>query len=184
MANIAGFDANKQGDMQNFDVIPAHKALMMATASEMKPTKDGTGQRLTFTLDIMEGQYKGRKMFVGLNLVNRNKQAEDISARELGALCRAVGVDRPNDSIELHGKLFVGDIGVKPAKGAQPPSDGKPARDAQPEQNYMKGYAPAGSDTTMPNLAMAGTHAASAPITQAGAPPTGPADAPPPWLKK
>ena len=178
MANIAGFNAANYGEMQTFSVIPAHKAVMMITASEMKPTKDGTGQRLSLTAEIIgEGQYKGRKLFIGLNMVNKNKQAEDIAARELAAICKAVGILTPTDSTELHNKPFIGDIGVKPAKAAKPAGNGFPAKDAQPEQNVMNGYEPVGGSGTVSLAAPAGAPPA-APAAAAAAPATAP------WLVK
>lgn len=180
MANIAGFDATQVGDMQKFGVIPAHKAMMMITSSELKPTKSTPpGQRLSLTMEIVgEGQYKGRKMFVGLNMVNANTQAQDIAQRELGAICKAIGVLKPNDSIELHNKPFIGDIGVKPAKAAQPAGPGKPAVDARDAENVMRGYEPAAAGavtTPAPADLAAAAPAGAAPAAAAGAPP---------WAKK
>lgn len=137
MANLTGFDASKQGEMLNFDAFPAHKALGMMTKSEMKPTKAGTGSYLECEFTLLDGQYKGRKVWARLNLSNPNKQAEDIARRELGAICKAVGIITPLDSADLHNKPIMLDIGYE---AAAPATNDKPATKAQ---NVIKGYTPA-----------------------------------------
>jgi len=87
-----------------FSALPEGQYVVIATASEMKPTKNGQGQFLQITFEVLDGPHKGRKLWARLNLVNQNQTAVDIAQRELGAICRAVGVIKPNDSAELHNK--------------------------------------------------------------------------------
>jgi len=89
-----------------FEVIPAGEYPAIVTKSEMKPTKDGTGQRLNLTLQILSGQYQNRIVFDGLNVKNKSAQAEQIGLSQLKALCVAVNVPDPKSSEELHGKPF------------------------------------------------------------------------------
>lgn len=165
MANLAGFDASQQGEMLNFATMPAQKkVLVMMTASEMKPTKKGTGSFLLCEFTILaDGQYKGRKVWTRLNLSNPNKQAEDIAQRELGAICKAVGIIKPNDSADLHSKPILIDFSVEKGENGQ-------------DQNKIDAYYPAaaGASFTAP----------AAPTQQPG-PATAPAaPATPPWMRK
>ena len=102
MADLQGFDANRVEPSKEFDPIPAGKYLAMITASEMKPNKAGTGQFLELTFQILEGEHKNRQLWTRLNLSNPNETAMRIAQAELSALCRAVGVMTPRDSVELH----------------------------------------------------------------------------------
>ena len=102
MANLNGFDANQVEPTGDFDPVPAGKYLAVITESEMKPTKSGTGSYLQFTFEILDGQFKGRKVWARLNLANSNEMTVKIAQAELSAICRAVGVLAPNDSVELH----------------------------------------------------------------------------------
>ena len=102
MAYLNNFDANTVDPASSFDPIPAGKYIAAITESEMKPTKAGTGHYLELTFDILDGQYKGRKVWARLNLDNPNAQAVQIARGELSAICRAVGVMQPQDSVELH----------------------------------------------------------------------------------
>jgi hypothetical protein len=111
MADLRGFDANQIEPTTDFDPIPAGKYLAVITESEMKPTKAGTGKYLQLTFEILEGQYKGRKLWARLNLFNSNETTVKIAQAELSAICRSVGVLAPNDSVELHNLPLV--IAVK-----------------------------------------------------------------------
>ena len=102
MASLNGFNANEVEPAVGFDPIPAGKYLAAITESEMKPTKAGTGQYLQLTFQVLEGQYKGRLLWARLNLDNPSDMAVKIAKSELSAICRAVGVLTPKDSIELH----------------------------------------------------------------------------------
>jgi len=102
MANLQGFDANTVEPTTDFDPIPAGKYLAVITESEVKPTKTGNGSYLQLTFEILDGPHKGRHLWVRLNLDNPNQTAVKIARAELSAICRAVGVMTPNDSVELH----------------------------------------------------------------------------------
>ena len=102
MANLNGFDANAVEPSTDFEAIPAGKYLAVITDSEMKPTKAGTGSYLELTFQIVEGEYKNRNLWARLNLDNPPPVAVQIAKAELSAICRAVGVMLPKDSVELH----------------------------------------------------------------------------------
>ena len=102
MANLNGFNANNVDPATDFEPIPAGKYAAVITNSEMKPTKSGNGQYLELTFQVIDGPYKNRLLWSRLNLDNPNAQAVQIAHGELSAICRAVGVMQPKDSIELH----------------------------------------------------------------------------------
>jgi len=102
MATLQGFDANTVEPTTEFDPIPAGKYLAVIIDSEVKPTKTGNGSYLQLTFEILDVQHKGRHLWARLNLDNPNQTAVKIARAELSAICRAVGVMTPNDSVELH----------------------------------------------------------------------------------
>ena len=102
MANLNNFDARTVEPTTEFEPIPAGRYLAVITNSEMKPTKAGNGHYLELTSQNLEGQHKGRKVWARLNLDNPNATAVKIARSELSAICRAVGVMAPQDSVELH----------------------------------------------------------------------------------
>jgi hypothetical protein len=102
MADLRGFDARNVEPTADFEPIPAGKYLAMIVGSETKPTKSGNGSYLQLTFQILDGPYKNRLLWARLNLVNTNSTAVQMAQAELSAICRAVGVMAPNDSVELH----------------------------------------------------------------------------------
>lgn len=102
MANLNNFNAHEVDPATEFDPIPAGKYLAVITESETKPNKAGTGSYLQMTFQIIEGEFKGRLLWARLNLDNPNTTAVKIARAELSAICRAVGIMTPQDSVELH----------------------------------------------------------------------------------
>lgn len=166
MANLSGFDAGAVPEQDAFTVLPEGIYPAIAVASEMKPTKAGTGQYLQVVFEVLDGQYKGQKLWARMNLMNPNQTAVDIAQRELAALCRAVGVMKPSDSTELHNRPLLLTVAVE-------------VDDRKRESNVIKKYestsgathapvaakaaAPWGGSTTGQPQAAAPAHAAKAP---------------------
>jgi hypothetical protein len=127
------FNAHEVDPATAFEPIPAGKYIAVITESEMKPTKTGNGYFLELTLEVVEGEYKGRKVWARLNLDNPNQTAVKIAQSELSAICRAVNVMQPQDSVELHNLPM--EITVKCRK----------REDTDEITNEIKGYAERGS---------------------------------------
>ena len=127
------FDASTVAPAVAPEVIPAGWYNAQMTASEMKPTSDGTGGMLACEFTILSGEHAGRKQFVRLNLFNKNPVAVEIAYRTLSAICHAVGVIQVQDSQQLHGKPLQLKVALRPAG---PGSDGKHYE----ASNEIKGY--------------------------------------------
>jgi hypothetical protein len=156
------FDASQVEPNTSYEVLPPGKYLVQIVASEMRPTKDGMGQYLYLEIDVLEGQYTGRKLFDRLNLVNPSPDAVDIARRTLSALCRAVGKLQVNDSEQLHLIPLIADVRVRPPKGEYGESN---------SIRYLpRNGVPASSPRTAPARA-----AAPAPVAAAPAPAPTPA---------
>ena len=132
---------------------------MHIVESEMSPTKKG-GHQLVLTAQVLDGQWKGRKLWVRLNLDNASQQAVDIAYRELSAICRAVGRMNIADSQQLHHVAFMGMVEFEAA------TDKGPARNNVVQYKPMEGGAPVAATAYAPP-----------------APPAA-ASAAPPWARK
>ena len=129
MPELPDFDPRKYEDMREFGVIPAGEYPMQIVKSERKPTKKQTGDMLVLEMEVIQGDHKGRRLWVNLNLWNRNQDACEIASRELATISRAVGFDGPpGESEKLHRIPFIGKVKVKPASGQYK------------EGNELKGY--------------------------------------------
>ena len=153
------FNANEVEPSTGYDPIPAGKYQAVITESEMKPTKTGNGQYLQLEFEIIEGEYKNRKVWARLNLENANADAVRIARADLSAICRAVNVLQPRDSVELHNLPLT--IAVRCKKN-------------QDDEivNEIKGYGP--------RTSLSGV-AATKPATP---PPQSGANSAPPWARK
>lgn len=129
MADLNGFNANDVDPDSALAPVPANKYLAAVTESEMKPTKDGKGRYLQLTFQILDGEFKGRQIWARLNLENSNITAVNIARAQLSALCRAVGVMVPKDSVELHNLPVLITVVCKKRK------------DSDEMQNEIRGFA-------------------------------------------
>ena len=144
MASLNNFDANQVDPSVALDPLPAGKYIAVVSESELKPTKAGGGKYLQLTFQIIEGEHKGRLVWARLNLENKSEMTVKIARGELSAVCRAVGVMQPRDSVELHNVPLEINVGLK-------------KRDDNGEfTNVIKGYAKKGGSggvTTAPRPA-------------------------------
>lgn len=111
------FDSNGIDPTPRFDPIPAGDYPVIITGSEMKFTKDGSGQYLELALEVQGGEFANRKLFDRLNLHNSNRQAVEIAQRQLSQICHAVGVLQVADSEQLHFKPLTATVSLRPARG-------------------------------------------------------------------
>jgi len=139
MVDLNGFNAANVEPNVGFTPIPDATYKMTITASENKPTRSGNGSYLKLELTVADGEYQGRKVFTNLNLDNPNPQAVEIAQGDLSAICRAVGVMAPRDSVELHNLPLMCKVIVE-------------ARNDKPTEmtNTIKGYAAVQSQATTP----------------------------------
>ena len=102
MPSLNGFNANDVDPNVGFEPIPAGKYLVLIVDSKTKQTKNGAGEYLQLEFEIVDGPYKGRRVWERLTLKHPNETTVKIAKGNLSAICRAVGVMKPNDSVELH----------------------------------------------------------------------------------
>lgn len=108
-----GYTADPNQPEESFEIVPAGEYTTIIEASDYTPNKQGTGMILKLTYQIIDGEFKGRKIFENLNLQNENAQATQIAQRALNSICLAVGVQHVQDSAQLHGIPLIIDVSVK-----------------------------------------------------------------------
>ncbi len=129
MANLNGFNASEVDPNVGFEPIPAGKYLCIITNTQMKPTKNGTGEYLEIEMDVIEGEHKGRKVWDRLTLKHPNEMTVRIARSTLSSICRSIGVMAPKDSVELHNLPVMVSVGMKKRE------------DTGELTNVIKGYA-------------------------------------------
>jgi len=155
---MATFNFNAAGiepmQPRSFDPLPNGDYEMIIVKSDVKPTKAGTGHYLELEMQVLSGQYSGRRHWERLNVDNPNKTAEEIAKAALASLCFAVGVSDITDTAQLHDIPFVAHVEI----------DRK-----EPDRNRITGFAPAGAAAPAAAPVPAARPAAPAPAAAAPA---------------
>ena len=97
---------------RSYTPLPPGEYEVMITKSETKVTKSGNGSYLELEMHVISGDHAGRRHKERLNLDNPSLQTVKIAKEQLARLCVALGVNRVNDSEELHDKPFVAEFAI------------------------------------------------------------------------
>jgi hypothetical protein len=162
------FDASQVAPQASTGPLPAGTYLAHITESDVQPLKSGNGEGLKLTFEIMDGQFKGRKVWENLNIRHSNEDTQRIAQSQLSALCHAVNVIKLMDTAALHFKPVRISVTVREAQGQYKAS------------NNIKGYESAGG--------FSAPAAASAPVADTPVWPTAEQEAAkskaPAWARK
>lgn len=160
MAEITGFNANEHEPAGDFSPLPEGFYTVAIVESDWKDTKSGEGKYLEFKYQVIEGDHDGRFVWSRHNLVNQNEIAVRIARGELSALCRAVGVMEPKDSVELHDLPLQIKVKVKKRE-----DNGEFTNEVKAWKSLMKARekAPTGPSTEPPGVPQEPTAAETAP---------------------
>jgi hypothetical protein len=129
--DLQGFDANTVAPSTDYEPLPAGEYLAMIVGSEEKETKSGDGSYLQLSIEVQDGEHKGRLLWDRLNLNNKNETAVKIARATLSAICHATGVMMPKMSESLHDKPMLVKVVVE--ERSDKPGSFK---------NEIKGYKP------------------------------------------
>lgn len=168
MANIGGlYDPNAEPEApREYTLMPPGDYVVQIVESDIVATKAGNGQMLKLTLDIIDGEHKGRKLWDNLNLVNPNPQTVEIAQRTLNQITHATGKLGASDSEALHFIPMIAVLRVEPEKNGYPAS------------NKISGYKAAGGAVARPAPASQPQRQAPPPAAAKPA-----ASAAPPWRR-
>lgn len=135
MANLTGMYNPEAEAQQDFAPIPSGEYPAQIVESDMKPTKNSDGQYLELTYSVLDGEFKGRKVWVRLNLDNPNAQAVEIANRQFKSIQEAAGVLNPTQSEQLHYKPHTIRVELIPAGTPQ-----KRGGATQKDSNEIRGW--------------------------------------------
>jgi len=130
------FDATDKSPIASFAPLPAGAYKVVIKDFEKKNTKAGTGQYLSLTLEVTEGDHKGRSLWENLNLWNKSVQAVEIAEQALTQICHSTGKLKIKSYDELLFKPMIAHVKVRPEN---PPYGAS---------NEVKMYAPIDDTTT------------------------------------
>jgi hypothetical protein len=102
----------------DFEVIPeGTEVRLKCTEAEDKETKTG-GEMVACTFQVVEGQYKGRKIWTNFNTVNKSEKAQEFGRRMLSGWARACGKPNAKSTDDLLEKPFWCKLGIEVGTGS------------------------------------------------------------------
>jgi len=165
------FDASQVAPQASTGPLPAGVYLAHIVESDVQPLKSGNGEGLKLTFEIIDGQFKGRKVWENLNIRHTSEDTQRIAQSQLSALCHAVNVIKLMDTAALHFKPVRINVTVREAVGQYKAS------------NNIKGYEAVGAGISAP-----ATAPTPAPVAETPAWPTAEQEATkskaPAWARK
>lgn len=117
MSATLNFDATTIDPTDEYQPIPAGSYPVIITDSEIRETKNGSGNYLKITLEIQDGEFRQRKLFHNITLQNQNATAVYIGQKHLSQICHAVGVLQVRNSDELHFKPLIAVVKIRKGDG-------------------------------------------------------------------
>lgn len=114
------FDSTQHEPLGDFTPLPAAWYTMQIVESDVKETKAKDGKYISLKLEVMDGEYKGRKIFTNINIINKNPVAVEIAEKTLTSICQACGKLKVQDTVVLHGIPMSVSLKIKKAQGDYP----------------------------------------------------------------
>ena len=74
----------------SWEPLPPGDYTACVTSTELKPTKAGNGEYIELTIEIMDGEFSGRKIWERLNVNNPSEQTMQIARSQLNQLATAL----------------------------------------------------------------------------------------------
>ncbi|MDD3588547.1 MAG: DUF669 domain-containing protein [Thermoguttaceae bacterium] len=111
--SLLNFDATRVEPTVAMELVPAGKYVVEISNSTTKETKAKNGSYLELEMTILEGEHKGRKLWDRLCLNHVNPKTQRIAQANLSAICHAVNVLQPRDSVDLHNLPFEVNVRVR-----------------------------------------------------------------------
>jgi hypothetical protein len=134
MSLLNDFDANS---VPKSEAIPdGTQAVCLVVAATDHETKDASGAYLKLEVEVVDGPYKGRKVWPMFNLRNSNDEAVRIAKQQLAQLCLAIGCPKPQGNSDLMNKPFRATFG-------------KPSDFNGEQQSRVKKYDPVGGSSAV-----------------------------------
>ena len=113
--NTKGKDGKKTNSL-----IPAgEKLLVEVEQSDYVQNRNGDGHIAKFTIGVIKGDYKGRKVFLNLNLDHPNEKAVEMAEAEFVSLIRSCKLTAVEDTEELHNIPFMIEVGIQASTNKQ-----------------------------------------------------------------
>ena len=96
----------------SYAALPPGKYRVMISRASYVATASGNGFRIPLQLTVMGGDFNGRTLFEGLNVVNPNETAQLIGKQRLAEILDALGLERStfSDTDQIEGGVVIAKV--------------------------------------------------------------------------
>lgn len=108
-----GFNANNFDPAQQGSQMPLGRYTVQVSGSEVKPTKDQTSGMVVLKCIIQDGPNAGVEAEHRFNVYHKDDVPRNIAERQLSAVCHVTGVMELQDTQQLHGAMYIVDVGMQ-----------------------------------------------------------------------
>jgi hypothetical protein len=110
--DLEGVSTDEAEFENSFKALPAGNYRVMISRASYAPTAAGTGFRIPLQLTVLGGDYTGRIIFEGLNVINPNETAQLIGKQRLAEILDALNIDRSEfgDTDQLEGGVVMAKV--------------------------------------------------------------------------
>jgi hypothetical protein len=113
------FDPHRHAAGAALELLPDGQYQMSIIDSERRTPRSGDGEYIQLALRVTSGTYEGRVIFHRLHVVTINATTRRIAEAELASICRAAGINKLNDTTQLHGIPIIVTLGHRRDAGGQ-----------------------------------------------------------------
>lgn len=167
------FDATQVApDQGRLGAVPAGYYKVTAEKLELKPTKDGSGQYINTQFSILEGAFKGQKIFHMFNMKNQSQKAMEIAHAQFSAMLHAVNVLKVDNLQQLQNIPFFVKVKVEKSEQYEDKNSITAFRGIN-DQAALAAYNPAGAAPVQAVRPVAPPPAAAPAVAPAWQPPAG-----------
>lgn len=162
------FNSNDYEPLGTFEAIPPGNYTVQIEKTELRTTKKGDGHYVWLEMVVLEGQYKGRKLWDQINIDNPSVKCAEMGRKAFGDLVRAAGYQKVSNTDVLLQSIVVAVVKVKDSQNEirtykstnqgdlgqpQPPTGQpwvNPAGDQQAPQSEQAPQMPADNQPAVP----------------------------------
>lgn len=135
---------------RSFEIIPKSWQPVVITGAQVEKSKSSDARYVKATATVVDGQFKGRKVFSNITILNKDGTPNTIGRGQITEMFRAAGVGGSNLADLLQAKKVI-DARIGIEKGAGGYED----------KNKLDGFRPHGAAQAAPSAAPASRPASS-----------------------
>lgn len=110
------YQVNDQELENSFEALPSGDYIVVIEDSDIVQTKSGDGHYIKLTYQIIDGNFKGSKLFENINIDNPNPQAVQIAKKTLNSIGVAINLSTIKDTSEMHDVPLAITVAVRESK--------------------------------------------------------------------